>query len=159
MIWDLGIFLPFLISRGDFLKFPSPKWKKFFTCILKTICFTHLCQWLKLLFQGYSMGGFEWTSCLSRMKLPPLDMHHEGCSLFYTLTNFFSQPFEVCRENIANCHKLPLCQLLGFLYFHTSSYSLLLIAYYILKEINAEYSLEVLMLKLQYFGHLMKRAN
>ena len=25
----------------------------------------------------------------------------------------------------------------------------------ILKEINAEYSLEVLMLKLQYFGHLM----
>ena len=30
-----------------------------------------------------------------------------------------------------------------------------------LKEINPEYSLEVLMLKLklQYFGHLMRRAN
>ena len=30
---------------------------------------------------------------------------------------------------------------------------------YILKEINTEYSLEGLMLKLQYFGHLMWRAN
>ena len=32
---------------------------------------------------------------------------------------------------------------------------------YILKEINPEYSLEGLMmkLKLQYFGHLMQRAN
>ena len=29
----------------------------------------------------------------------------------------------------------------------------------ILKEINAEYSLEGLMLKLQCFGHLMQRAN
>ena len=29
----------------------------------------------------------------------------------------------------------------------------------ILKEINLEYSLEGLMLKLQYFGHLMRRAN
>ena len=29
----------------------------------------------------------------------------------------------------------------------------------ILKEINTEYSLEELMLKLQYFGHLMQRAN
>ena len=29
----------------------------------------------------------------------------------------------------------------------------------ILKEINPEYSLEGLMLKLQYFGHLMWRAN
>ena len=29
----------------------------------------------------------------------------------------------------------------------------------ILKEINLEYSLEGLMLKLQYFGHLMLRAN
>ena len=29
----------------------------------------------------------------------------------------------------------------------------------ILKEINAEYSLEELMLKLQYFGHLMQRAD
>ena len=29
----------------------------------------------------------------------------------------------------------------------------------ILKEINAEYSLEGMMLKLQYFGHLMWRAN
>ena len=29
----------------------------------------------------------------------------------------------------------------------------------ILKEINPEYSLEGLMLKLQYFGHLMGRAN
>ena len=29
----------------------------------------------------------------------------------------------------------------------------------ILKEINTEYSLEGLMLKLQYFGHLMQRAN
>ena len=29
----------------------------------------------------------------------------------------------------------------------------------ILKEINLEYSLERLMLKLQYFGHLMLRAN
>ena len=29
----------------------------------------------------------------------------------------------------------------------------------ILKEINPEYSLERLMLKLQYFGHLMHRAN
>ena len=29
----------------------------------------------------------------------------------------------------------------------------------ILKEINPEYSLEVLMLKLQYFGHLMRRAD
>ena len=31
----------------------------------------------------------------------------------------------------------------------------------ILKEINSEYSLEglMLMLKLQYFGHLMQRAN
>ena len=27
------------------------------------------------------------------------------------------------------------------------------------KEINSEYSLEGLMLKLQYFGHLMQRAN
>ena len=27
------------------------------------------------------------------------------------------------------------------------------------KEINPEYSLEGLMLKLQYFGHLMRRAN
>jgi len=29
----------------------------------------------------------------------------------------------------------------------------------ILKEIDFEYSLEGLMLKLQYFGHLMRRAN
>ena len=29
----------------------------------------------------------------------------------------------------------------------------------ILKEINPEYSLEGLMLKLRYFGHLMQRAN
>ena len=29
----------------------------------------------------------------------------------------------------------------------------------ILKEINSEYSLEGLMLKLQYFGHLMRRAD
>ena len=29
----------------------------------------------------------------------------------------------------------------------------------ILKEINPEYSLEGLMLKLQYFGHLMQRAK
>ena len=29
----------------------------------------------------------------------------------------------------------------------------------VLKEINPEYSLEGLMLKLQYFGHLMQRAN
>ena len=29
----------------------------------------------------------------------------------------------------------------------------------ILKEINPEYSLEGLILKLQYFGHLMRRAN
>ena len=29
----------------------------------------------------------------------------------------------------------------------------------ILKEINAEYSLEGLKLKLQYFGHLMRRNN
>ena len=29
----------------------------------------------------------------------------------------------------------------------------------ILKEINPEYSLEGLMLNLQYFGHLMRRAN
>ena len=29
----------------------------------------------------------------------------------------------------------------------------------ILKEISLEYSLEELMLKLQYFGHLMQRAN
>ena len=29
----------------------------------------------------------------------------------------------------------------------------------ILKEISAEYSLEGLMLKLQYFGHLMRRAS
>ena len=29
----------------------------------------------------------------------------------------------------------------------------------ILKEIDPEYSLEGLMLKLQYFGHLMQRAN
>ena len=29
----------------------------------------------------------------------------------------------------------------------------------ILKEINPEYSLEGLMLKLQYFGHLMQRVN
>ena len=29
----------------------------------------------------------------------------------------------------------------------------------IIKEINAEYSLEGLVLKLQYFGHLMQRAN
>ena len=29
----------------------------------------------------------------------------------------------------------------------------------ILKEVNPEYSLERLMLKLQYFGHLMHRAN
>ena len=28
----------------------------------------------------------------------------------------------------------------------------------ILKEINSEYSLQALMLKLQYFGHLMRRA-
>ena len=28
-----------------------------------------------------------------------------------------------------------------------------------LKEINLEYSLEELMLKLQYFGHLMRRAD
>ena len=31
--------------------------------------------------------------------------------------------------------------------------------YSILREINPEYSLEGLMLKLQYFGHLMRRAN
>ena len=29
----------------------------------------------------------------------------------------------------------------------------------ILKEISSEYSLEVLMLKLQYFGHLMQRVG
>ena len=29
----------------------------------------------------------------------------------------------------------------------------------ILKEISPEYSLEILMLKLQYFGHLMRRTN
>ena len=31
--------------------------------------------------------------------------------------------------------------------------------YWILKEINPEYSLEGLMLKLQYFGHLMRRTD
>ena len=30
---------------------------------------------------------------------------------------------------------------------------------FILKETNPEYSLEGLMLKLQYFGHLIRRAN
>ena len=30
---------------------------------------------------------------------------------------------------------------------------------FILKEISPEYSLEGLMLKLQYFGHLMRRAE
>ena len=30
---------------------------------------------------------------------------------------------------------------------------------WVLKEINREYSLEVLMLRLPYFGHLMQRAN
>ena len=29
----------------------------------------------------------------------------------------------------------------------------------VLKEINPDYSLEELMLKLQYFGHIMRRAN
>ena len=29
----------------------------------------------------------------------------------------------------------------------------------VLKKVNPEYSLEGLMLKLQYFGHLMQRAN
>ena len=29
----------------------------------------------------------------------------------------------------------------------------------VIKEINPEYSLEGLMLKLQYFGHLMRRAD
>ena len=29
----------------------------------------------------------------------------------------------------------------------------------VLKEINPEYSLEGLMLKLQYFGHMIQRAN
>ena len=29
----------------------------------------------------------------------------------------------------------------------------------VLKEINPEYSLEGLMLKLQYFGHMIRRAN
>ena len=29
----------------------------------------------------------------------------------------------------------------------------------VLKEINPEYSLEGLMLKLQYFGHMMQRAD
>ena len=29
----------------------------------------------------------------------------------------------------------------------------------VLKEINADYSLEGLMLKLQYFGHLMQRVK
>ena len=29
----------------------------------------------------------------------------------------------------------------------------------VLKEVNPEYSLEELMLKLQYFGHLMQRAD
>ena len=29
----------------------------------------------------------------------------------------------------------------------------------ILKEINPEYSLDGLLMKLQYFGHLMRRAN
>ena len=29
----------------------------------------------------------------------------------------------------------------------------------VLEEINREYSLEVLMLRLQYFGHLIQRAN
>ena len=29
----------------------------------------------------------------------------------------------------------------------------------VLKEINSEYSLEGLMLKLQYFGHLMRRID
>ena len=29
----------------------------------------------------------------------------------------------------------------------------------ILKEVNTEYSLEGLMLKLQYFGHLMQRVD
>ena len=30
---------------------------------------------------------------------------------------------------------------------------------FVLKKINPKYSLERLMLKLQYFGHLMQRAN
>ena len=34
-----------------------------------------------------------------------------------------------------------------------------ILAWSILKEINPEYSLERLMLKLQYFDHLMRRAN
>ena len=29
----------------------------------------------------------------------------------------------------------------------------------VLKEINPDYSLEELMLKLQYFGHILRRAN
>ena len=36
--------------------------------------------------------------------------------------------------------------------------SILTVAFYV-KEINLEYSLEGLMLKLQYFGHLIQRAN
>ena len=33
------------------------------------------------------------------------------------------------------------------------------ISYSILKNINPEYSLEGLMLKVQYFGHLMRRTD
>ena len=36
---------------------------------------------------------------------------------------------------------------------------IMLYKFSVLKELNPEYSLEELMLKLQYFGHLMGRAN
>lgn len=125
MIWALSIFLPFLISRGDFLSFLLLNEKKKFPCILKAICFTHLCQWLKILSRGTAWevlsGLHVFPTCNS--LLFACIMRDAPCFklwLFFSLTI----AFEVCQENIANCHELPLCQLLGFLYFHTSSYSL-----------------------------------
>ena len=46
-----------------------------------------------------------------------------------------------------------------FLFNFYWSLAALLYSNKILKEINPEFSLEGLMLKLQYFGHLMQRAN
>ena len=43
--------------------------------------------------------------------------------------------------------------------FHLEANFVFILNQSILKEINPEYSLEGLMLKLQYFGHLMQRAN
>ena len=59
----------------------------------------------------------------------------------------------------AECRRIDAFELWGWRRFLRVSWTARRSNQSILKKINTEYSLEELMLKLQYFGHLMQRAD